>query len=71
MCLAFLAVAAASGVWAVRAWQSTEPGGALVLAGALIVLRLALVHGREWSRLGRLAIEEEAWEVSREPEIKL
>jgi len=57
-----ISAACAVGVWAVRAWQSTEAGGALVLAVAFIAFRLGLWHASECRRLRRLARNEQAWE---------
>jgi len=64
-CLVLLAASVAAGVWAVRAWQSEAYGGALSLAGALVVLLAAIRQGREALRLRRMVITELYWDNQR------
>jgi len=71
LAVSLLVGSVAAGVWAVRVAQSTGPGGVLVLAAALAVLRLAAVHAGEALRLGRLGYQEMEWEMERQPERKL
>lgn len=58
MCAVWISVACASGVWAAVAWMHGRvPGGALLCAATIAVLRLATWH---WSERRRLR-EEMRW----------
>lgn len=63
MAFLFLAAGLAALAWAARAGQSSIPGGILLLAAALVVLRLATWHLGEWRRLARLARREVCFET--------
>jgi hypothetical protein len=59
----FLSAGMAAGAWAARVAQSSGPGGLLLLAAALVVLRLGGWHGSEWRRLAKLARRERCFET--------
>lgn len=60
LCVMWVSGAVASGVWAaVAMMHQSAPGGAILVAVAIVALRLATWHGSERSRLRRLVLPEE------------
>lgn len=71
MAAATFSAAVCAGVWSVRAWMESAPGGMLVFAIALAGFALGIEMLRDALKNARLAANERRWEREREPVIRL